>query len=32
MVELIGDMDKQNEAITWFLSLDVGVEVIYDGI
>ncbi|MGL5711020.1 MAG: hypothetical protein ACRCW9_09305 [Cetobacterium sp.] len=25
-------MDKQNEAIAWFPSLDVGVEVIYDGI
>ena len=32
IVELIGDMDKQNEAIAWFPSLDVGVEVIYDGI
>ena len=32
IVELVGDMDKQNEAIEWFPSLDVGVEVVYNGI
>ena len=32
VVELIGDLNKQNEAIEWFPSLDVGVEVVYDGI
>lgn len=32
IVELIGDIEKQDEAIAWFPSLDVGVEVIYNGI
>ena len=32
IVELIGDLNKQDEAIAWFPSLDVGVEVVYDGI
>lgn len=32
VVELIGDLEKQNEAIEWFPSLDVGVEVVYNGI
>lgn len=32
IVELMGDMEKQNKAITWFQSVDVGVEVIYNGI
>lgn len=32
VVELMGDIEKQNEAIEWFPNLDVGVEVIYDGI
>ena len=32
IVELIGDLEKQNEAIEWFPSLDVGVEVVYNGV
>ncbi|MGL5970622.1 MAG: NIL domain-containing protein, partial [Cetobacterium sp.] len=31
IVELIGDIKNQKEAIKWFSSLKVGVEVIYDG-
>ncbi|MGL5378087.1 MAG: methionine ABC transporter ATP-binding protein [Cetobacterium sp.] len=31
IVELIGDIKNQEEAIKWFSSLKVGVEVIYDG-
>lgn len=31
IVELMGDEEKQNEAIKWFPNLDVGVEVIYNG-
>ncbi len=32
IVELIGDISQQDEAIKWFPNLDVGVEVIYNGI
>ncbi|MGL4534064.1 MAG: methionine ABC transporter ATP-binding protein [Fusobacteriaceae bacterium] len=32
IVELIGDAQKQNEAIAWFESADVSVEVLYNGL
>lgn len=32
VVELVGDMKKQNKAIEWFESADVSVEVVYNGL